>query len=195
MNNGEHLIVLSGPSGSGKDTVVGELCRRYPQVEHSVSATTRAMRPGEVQGVNYHYMTNPEFEEKIARGEILEHTCYCGNYYGTPKSEVDNRINAGIDVVLVIEVEGAANIRRLYPDAKLVFVTPPCFAELERRLRSRGTETEESIAHRLSRAKEEMSHEKEYDYRLVNDSMEQCVDDLYRIICQPKVRRDAGAEK
>lgn len=188
MNNGEYLIVLSGPSGSGKDTVVSELCRQHPEVKLSVSATTRAMRPGEAEGVNYYYMTKPEFEAKIARGEILEHTCYCGNYYGTPKSEVDDRINAGVNVVLVIEVEGAANIRRLYPDAKLVFVTPPSFEELEHRLRGRGTETEESIARRLARAKEEMRFEKDYDYRLVNDNINQCVNDLYEIIRQPRKR-------
>lgn len=186
MNNGEHLIVLSGPSGSGKDTVVSTLIARYPEIKVSVSATTRSMRAGEAEGVNYYYMNNPQFEEKIASGEILEYTNYCGHYYGTPKSEVDSRIAVGIDVVLVIEVEGAANIRKLYPDAKLVFVAPPSFEELEHRLRGRGTETEEAIQGRLARAKEEMNFAKEYDYKLVNDTIDQCVEDLYHIIKTPK---------
>ena len=106
MSNGEHLIVLSGTSGSGKDTVVSQLRRLHPEIQVSVSATTRAMRPGEAEGVNYFYLTKEDFEKKLKQGEILEHTCYCGNYYGTPKSEVDARIAAGIDVVFIIEVEG-----------------------------------------------------------------------------------------
>lgn len=193
MNKGEHLIVLSGPSGSGKDTVVSELCRRHPEIKISVSATTRAMRQGEAEGVNYYYMTTSQFEKKLDKGEILEYTCYCGNYYGTPKSEVDSRIEAGVNVVLVIEVEGAANIRRLYPDAKLVFVTPPSFDELESRLRGRGTENEDSIKHRLLRAKEEMSFAGDYDYHLVNTTIDECVQELYKIITTPK--RDKKAEK
>ena len=187
MSNGEHLIVLSGPSGSGKDTVVSQLRRLHPEIQVSVSATTRAMRPGEAEGVNYFYLTKEDFEKKLKQGEILEHTCYCGNYYGTPKSEVDARIAAGIDVVLIIEVEGGANIRKLYPDAKLVFITPPSFEELERRLRSRGTDSPQAIAGRLARAKEELACAPLYDYRLVNDSLDDCVEKLYRIIKTPRV--------
>ncbi|MEG1931840.1 MAG: guanylate kinase [Pygmaiobacter sp.] len=183
-NSGKHLIVLSGPSGSGKDTVVQRLVQQHPEIKVSISATTRAMRPGEAQGVNYYYMTKAAFQQKLAQGEILEHTCYCGNYYGTPKAEVDNRLAAGENVVLVIEVEGAANVRRLYPEAKLVFVQPPSFEELERRLRGRGTESEEAIAGRLARAKAELSFSNEYNYVLLNDTLDQCVAELYRIITE-----------
>lgn len=120
MNEQRRLLVVSGPSGAGKDTVVKYLMEAHPEIEISVSATTRAMRPGEEEGVNYYYMTNAQFEEKLARGEILEHVNYCGKYYGTPKSEVDRRIAAGTTVVLVIEVVGAANIKRMYPESTLV---------------------------------------------------------------------------
>lgn len=183
-NSGKHLIVLSGPSGSGKDTLVQHLIERHPEIKVSISATTRAIRPGEKEGVNYYYMTVPEFEQKLADGEILEHTCYCGNYYGTPKSEVDARIMTGINVVLVIEVEGATNIRRLYPEAKLIFVQPPSFDELEHRLRCRGTESEEAIQKRMARAREELSFAKDYNYQLVNDSLDECVEELYQIITE-----------
>ena len=125
MNEQRRLLVVSGPSGAGKDTVVKYLMEAHPEIEISVSATTRAMRPGEEEGVNYYYMTNAQFEEKLARGEILEHVNYCGKYYGTPKSEVDRRIAAGTTVVLVIEVVGAANIKRMYPESTLVFILPP----------------------------------------------------------------------
>ena len=113
MNNEQYLVVVSGPSGSGKDTVVSRLMAQHPEIEISVSATTRDKRPGEQEGVNYYYLTVPAFEQKIADGEILEYTQYCGNYYGTPKSEVDRRIAAHTTVILVIEVVGATNIKRL----------------------------------------------------------------------------------
>ena len=135
MNEQRRLLVVSGPSGAGKDTVVKYLMEAHPEIEISVSATTRAMRPGEAEGVNYYYMTNAQFEEKLARGEILEHVNYCGKYYGTPKSEVDRRIAAGTTVVLVIEVVGAANIKRMYPESTLVFILPPSMEELAARLR------------------------------------------------------------
>jgi len=182
MNNGEHLIVLSGPAGSGKDTVVAKLIEQHPEIEVSVSMTTRDKRPGEREGVNYYYVTTEEFERRIRDGEVLEHTNYCGNYYGTPKSEVDRRIAAGIDVVLIIEVEGAGNIKRIYPDAKLIFVRPPSFEELERRLRGRKTESEEKIRARLARALEEMEYACDYDYVLINDRVEDCAQELYEII-------------
>lgn len=182
MNRERYLVVVSGPSGAGKDTVVKKLREAHPEIEFSVSATTRGMRAGEQDGVDYHYLTNEEFERRIAAGEILEYTNYCGNYYGTPKSEVDRRIAGGRTVVLVIEVEGAGNIKRIYPDATAVFIRPPSLEELEHRLRARGTETEESIRRRLARAKEELALADGYDAQVVNDTVEQCAEDLYRII-------------
>ena len=182
MSNGQHLIVLSGPAGSGKDTFVRELIEKHPEIEVSVSVTTRDKRPGEREGVNYYYISTEEFERRIAAGEVLEYTHYCGNYYGTPKSEVDRRIASGIDVVLIIEVEGAANIKRLYPDAKLVFVRPPSFEELEKRLRGRRTESEEKIRERLARALEEMEYACDYDYVIINDKVEHCAEELYQIV-------------
>lgn len=182
MNNEQYLVVISGPSGSGKDTVVGRLRELHPEIEISISATTRAMRPGEAEGVNYYYLQKEEFERRIAAGEILEYTQYCGNYYGTPKSEVDQRIAEGRTVILVIEVEGAGNIKRIYPGATTVFVQPPSFEELENRLRGRGTETEEAIQKRLSRAKEELELAKNYDEVLVNDTVDNCAEALYALI-------------
>ncbi len=182
MNQERYLVVVSGPSGAGKDTVVRQLRQQHPEIEFSVSATTRAMRPGEQDGVDYHYLSTAEFEQRIAAGEILEHTCYCGNYYGTPKLEVDRRIAAGRTVVLVIEVEGAANIKRIYPNATTVFIRPPSMEELERRLRNRGTETEQSIQRRLARAAEELGLADGYDAQVVNDTVEQCARDLYAVI-------------
>lgn len=184
MNNGRFLVVVSGPSGSGKDTVVKRLMELHPEIEISVSATTRPMRAGEQEGVNYYYLSQQEFERRLAAGEILEHTRYCGNYYGTPKSEVDRRIAQGVTVVLVIEVEGAANIRRLYPQATTVFICPPSMQALEARLRGRGTESEEAIQKRLRRAAEEMSFAGQYTETLVNDTVDGCAQRLYDIILQ-----------
>lgn len=182
MNNEQYLVVVSGPSGSGKDTVVSRLMARHPEIEISVSATTRDKRPGEQEGVNYYYLTVPAFEQKIADGEILEYTRYCGNYYGTPKSEVDRRIEQGITVVLVIEVEGAGNIRRLYPEATTIFVAPPSLEELEHRLRGRGTESEDAIQGRLARAREELALADQYTATVVNREVDDCARQLYEII-------------
>ena len=125
MNKQRYLLVVSGPSGAGKDTVVSRMMQKHPEIEISVSATTRAPRAGETDGENYYFLTNEQFEEKIDRGEMLEYVNYCGKYYGTPKSEVDARLDRGTTVVLVIEVVGAANIKKLYPESTLIFIMPP----------------------------------------------------------------------
>ena len=182
MNKERHLIVISGPSGSGKDTVVKRLMELHPEIEVSVSATTRPMRSGEKEGVNYFYLSREEFERRIQAGEILEYAEYCENYYGTPKSEVDKRIENGITVILVIEVIGAGNIKKLYPDAVTIFVRPPSYGELEERLRGRGTETEESIQKRLARAVEEMEYAVDYNEVVINDTVDECAEEIYSLI-------------
>ena len=149
MKGEKYLFVVSGPSGTGKDTVVAKLLGSHPEIEKTVSATTRTMREGEVNGKNYHFLTKEQFETALAEGNIVEHTCYCENYYGTLRSEVERHMEQQIPVILVIEVEGAGNIKRMYPGSTTIFVMPPDMKELERRLRYRGTEAEEVIQKRL----------------------------------------------
>lgn len=175
------LIVVSGPSGCGKGTILGSITKEMG-ISYSVSATTRAMREGEVDGVNYHYITKERFEQLIAEDKVLEYTSYCGNYYGTLRDEVDSRREQGQDVLLEIEVEGAANVRRLCPDAVSIFIAPPSVKELERRLRKRGTETEEVIAERVSQAEREIHSALEYDYIIINGELEKAVNDVASVI-------------
>ena len=166
MNKGL-MIVISGPAGSGKGTVNAHLLETG-DFAYSVSATTRAPRPGEVDGVNYHYISREEFLRRIESGDMLEYTEYCGNYYGTPKKEAEEVLNAGKHLILEIEVEGARNIKARYPDAILILLLPPSFAVQEYRLRARGTETEEKILARLSRTREELRFADSYDYVVYN---------------------------
>ena len=161
------LLVVSGPAGSGKGTVNKHLIERDDFV-YSVSATTRAPRPGEIDGVNYHFISKEDFLCRIERGDMLEHTEYCGNYYGTPKKEAEEVLASGKNLILEIEVEGAENVKKKYPDAVLVLLLPPSYAVQEQRLRGRGTETEEKITERLARAKEEIFHADSYDYVVYN---------------------------
>jgi guanylate kinase len=186
------LIVVSGPAGSGKGTVNGILLES-PEFAYSVSATTRAPRPGEVDGVNYHFITKEDFEARIARGEMLEYTSYCGNYYGTPLHEAIEVMESGRNLILEIEVEGAQNVKRIYPEAVLIMLLPPSFAVQESRLRGRGTETEEKICARLARTREEIPLVDHYDYVVYNydGGAEACADDIRAIVRAEKnnVRR------
>ena len=175
------LIVVSAPSGSGKSTVREELMKRE-DFAYSVSATTRPPRVGEQDGVDYWFVTREQFEEKIRNGDMLEHAIYNGNYYGTPLREAMRVIESGRNLILEIEVEGAMNVKRQYPDAVLIMLLPPSFSEQERRLRCRGTETEEVISGRLKRTYEEMTYFSRYDYMVINDSVDKCAEDILNIV-------------
>ena len=161
------LVVVSGPAGSGKGTVDAHLLKRDDFV-YSVSATTRAPRPGEIDGVHYHFLTVEEFKERLDRGEMIEYTQYCGNFYGTPKKEAEEVLASGRNLILEIEVEGAHNVKAKYPEAVLILLLPPSYSVQEQRLRGRGTETEEKILERLAAAREEVTFANDYDYVVYN---------------------------
>lgn len=165
------IFVISGPAGCGKGTVVGKLREMMPNIGFSVSATTRPPRPGEIDGVNYHFITREKFTELLEAGEVLEHTEYCGNMYGTLKSEAVRTLNEGRDIILEIEVEGALQIKSMMPDdAVAVMLIAPDPEELERRLRGRGTESDEVIKRRLKRSVEEIGLAENYDYVVINET-------------------------
>lgn len=177
------LIVLSGFSGAGKGTLVKKLLETHKEeYALSISMTTRAPRVGEEEGVHYFFTDREHFEEKIAQNGLIEYAEYCGNYYGTPRAYVEEQLAAGKNVILEIEIQGALKIKKLFPESLLLFVTPPSAAELERRLKGRGTETDEVIARRLSRASEESEGIEAYDYIVVNDDLETCVEELHQIV-------------
>ena len=167
-NKKGRLVVLSGPAGSGKGRVLETLFAKREDYKYSISATTRAPRPGEKEGISYHFVTHEHFKESIKNGGMLEYAEYCGNYYGTPKEFVETQLQNGINVVLEIEVIGAMQIRKKYPDAVLIFLTPPDFKTLEDRLRGRATEPDEIILKRLQRARDEVILASEYDYIITN---------------------------
>ena len=180
-------IILSGPSGSGKGTIVKELIKENNFVV-SISATTRGPRVGEEHGVHYFFKQKEEFEEMIAKEELLEYANFCGNYYGTPKSFIDETIKEGTDVILEIEVQGALQVKEVYPEAIFIFIMPPTFEELKKRLIGRNTETPDVIAKRLARAEDELLHYKEYDYIVVNETIEEATSQIREIVKAEKLK-------
>ena len=176
------LIVLSGFSGAGKGTLVKELMKTYDNYALSISMTTRKPREGEVHGREYFFTERESFEEKIAQNGLIEYDQYCGNYYGTPRDYVEEMLAAGRDVLLEIEIQGMHKVKKMFPDMLTLFVTPPSIAELEKRLRGRGTETEEVIRKRLARAAEEAKGMEDYEYLVVNDDLQECVEEIHSIV-------------
>ncbi|WP_321973364.1 guanylate kinase [Paratractidigestivibacter sp.] len=182
MTRTPHLFVVSGPSGVGKGTLVAELRQRVPSLGLTVSATTRTPRAGEKEGVSYYFLSEEEFERRVEVGEFLEWANVHGNRYGTLLSEVDRFFGEGRSVVLEIDVQGGLNIRRVRPDTVLVFIEPPSAEELERRLRGRGTEDEQTVRLRLSNAASELEAAADYDVRIVNDDLVRAVGELADLI-------------
>ena len=182
MNHQGILVVVSGFSGAGKGTLMKELLKRYDNSALSISATTRAPREGETDGKEYFFVTKEQFEKMRDERKLIEYAQYVNNYYGTPKEYVEQKMAEGKDVILEIEIQGALKVKKRFPDALLLFVTPPSAEELRRRLVGRGTETLEVINARLARAAEEASGMEAYDYLLINDDLDRCVEEMHQLI-------------
>ncbi len=182
MSKGK-LFVISGASGVGKSTVLAKVMAERSDLQFSVSATTRAARPGEVDGKSYYFVTQQQFEQMIAEDAFVEYDCHMANYYGTPTAQLEEKLVSG-SVILDIEPVGAGNVRKKRPDATLIFIAPPSLEELERRLRGRGDTPEEQIQLRLDRAKWEMDQSNWYDYVVINDQVDTCADEILSIIAQ-----------
>jgi len=176
------VFVITGPSGVGKGTLIRGLLARVPELELSVSATTRAPRPGERDGVDYHFLSDADFDRKVAAGAFVEHAAYSGRRYGTLRSELERRTDAGVPVVLEIEVQGARQVRRTLPGAVQVFIVPPSDAALRERLVGRGTDAPQDIARRLHVAEQELAAQDEFDHKVLNDRQEDAVDELERLV-------------
>lgn len=189
MSKGQ-LFIVSGPSGSGKDTVLGRLFQRYPDIELSISSVTRPMRPGETEGEKYHFISKERFLHLRDSGELLESNEYLGNFYGTPRRPVEECLAAGRDMILEIDVNGAEKVRKLMPGAVSVFIMPPSLQVLERRLCGRKTEDLETVHGRLREALAEISRASGYDYIVVNDVLERAVDTLGAIILSERARAE-----
>ena len=182
MNHQAILVVVSGFSGARKGTLMKELLKRYDNYALSISATTRAPREGETDGKEYFFVTKEQFEKMRDERKLIEYAQYVNNYYGTPKEYVEQKMAEGKDVILEIEIQGALKVKKRFPDALLLFVTPPSAEELRRRLVGRGTETLEVINARLARAAEEASGMEAYDYLLINDDLDRCVEEMHQLI-------------
>ena len=191
------LVVISAPAGSGKGTVIGHILGSGKNFVYSVSATTRKPRPGEVDGVQYYFLTREEFENNIKNEKMLEYASYCDNYYGTPLKYVTERLDEGKNVVLEIEVQGALQVKEKYPEAVLVFLIPPTLDELRKRLTNRGTETDEVIEKRIARAGEEIELIDRYDYVVINENVEEAKEDILKIVCAEKmnIKRNENIKK
>lgn len=176
------LVVVSGSSGVGKGTILKKLVRDNDNIKFAISATTRKPREGEVDGVDYFFKTVDEFKEMIDKGELVEWVNYCGNFYGKSKKYIEEMSKKGYDLIIEVEVEGAKNIKKVYPDSVSVFILPPSFEELEERLKNRGTETPESIKRRLTRALEEQKEVQNYDYTVINDEVDNVINFITNLI-------------
>ena len=182
------LIVISGPSGAGKGTLCQELLRQMPNLRYSVSSTTRCPRPGEVEGIHYYFRPRQEFEAMLVRDELLEWAEFCDNYYGTPRFAVEQAVKEGLDVILEIEIQGALQIKKRFPQGVFTFIVPPSLDILSERIHKRGTESEEVIQKRLATAIRELEYVSEYDYVVINDEVPLAVDKLKSILVAEKCR-------
>ena len=188
------LLVISGPSGTGKGTVCQKLLSNRSNIKYSVSATTRKPRDGEVNGVNYFFLSEKEFLDMLQNDALIEWDKYCDNYYGTPKKYVEDALEQGIDVILEITVEGALEVKKQYPDCVLLFILPPSFEELRRRIVGRGTEDFDVIEKRLNQAQKEIEAVFEYDYYVVNDSLEEAVKNIENILDAERLKPNRNIE-
>lgn len=188
MNSKGKTFIVSGPSGVGKSTVLNALFTKHDNLYFSVSATTRAPREGEVNGVHYHFIGADDFRKKIEEDAFLEYAEYVGNFYGTPKKYVDEAMDEGRDVILDIEIQGAQQVCQKRPETVRIFIAPPSWEELERRLTARGTDTPEKVQKRLLRAKVELQTADSYDYFVINDTVEKAVEELEAILCAEHCR-------
>ncbi len=186
MNKGT-LYIVSGPSGSGKDTILAEVFKKRPEIKLSISSITRPMREGEIEGEKYHFIAREEFEAQLKNNMFLEHNVFVGNYYGTPKTPVVECLNSGNDMIIEVDVNGAAQIRAKMPEAISIFIMPPSFEVLKKRLSGRGTESAELVEKRLNAALEEISRAREYDFIVVNDELDAAVEEFITLLISGKL--------
>lgn len=187
MSKGQ-VFLISGPSGSGKDTVLKLLFNKYPEIKFSISSVTRPMRVGEVEGEKYNFISKEKFQDMINNDDLLEYNEFVGNFYGTPKKPVENAVNNGDDIIVEIDVNGAAQIRKKIPEAISIFIMPPSMEVLKNRLNGRGTEIPEVVEKRLLEALSEIKRAEEYDYIVVNDVLDEAVEDIAAIIVSERLR-------